>query len=99
SHFTRIEAKSGVLALATGEGAGLFGEAMVAMQNSAGATEGAYAVMADSISNNKNRIQQQFDNLASEIGQKLMPFIDAALNFTANTVMPALSEAAHTIFT
>ncbi|CAM0557094.1 hypothetical protein EHLJMEHL_02182 [Vreelandella titanicae] len=69
--FTNSEALNGALAL-TGNGAGRFAEKLDDMANSAGATEVAYAKMADTIENNNQRISNAFHSLLIAIGDPLL---------------------------
>lgn len=69
--FGGVEALNGVLTL-TGLGAESFSENITAMANSAGATEVAYAKMADTVENNNQRISNAFQSLLITIGDPLL---------------------------
>lgn len=69
--FTNSEALNGSLAL-TGNGAGRFAEKLDDMTNSAGATEVAYAKMADTVENNNQRIANAFHGTLIAIGEPLL---------------------------
>ncbi|WGI23626.1 phage tail tape measure protein [Halomonas alkaliantarctica] len=69
--FGGVEALNGVLTL-TGLGAESFSENITAMANSAGATEVAYAKMADTVENNNQRISNAFQSLLITIGNPLL---------------------------
>lgn len=69
--FSGSEALNGALGL-TGTGAQRFADNLDAMANSAGATEVAYAKMADTVENNNQRISNAFQSLLITIGDPLL---------------------------
>ncbi|WP_447044083.1 phage tail tape measure protein [Vreelandella sp. H-I2] len=69
--FSGSEALNGALGL-TGTGAERFADNLDAMANSAGATEDAYAKMADTVENNNQRISNAFESLLIAIGDPLL---------------------------
>ncbi|WP_301585022.1 phage tail tape measure protein [Halomonas alkaliantarctica] len=69
--FTSGEALNGVLAL-TGTNAERFADNLVAMENSAGATEAAFEKMADSVENGNQRIANAFTVMMVGIGEPLL---------------------------
>lgn len=69
--FSGSEALNGALGL-TGTGAQRFADNLDAMANSAGATEVAYAKMADTVENNNQRISNAFQSLLIAIGDPLL---------------------------
>lgn len=69
--FTNGEALNGVLAL-TGTNAERFADNLVAMENSAGATEAAFEKMAGSIENGNQRIANAFTVMMVGIGEPLL---------------------------
>ncbi|BBI51111.1 hypothetical protein HORIV_35320 [Vreelandella olivaria] len=69
--FSGSEALNGALGL-TGTGAQRFADNLDAMANSAGATEVAYAKMADTVENNNQRIANAFQSTLIAIGDPLL---------------------------
>lgn len=69
--FGRVEALGGVLTL-TGLGANQFSDNLDAMTNSAGATEAAFAKMADSVQFSNQRVVNALRGVAIEIGGPLL---------------------------
>lgn len=69
--FTSSEALNGVLAL-TGSNADRFAGNLDAMANSAGATEAAYAKMANTVENNNQRVVNAFQGILIAIGDPLL---------------------------
>ncbi|WP_394424742.1 phage tail tape measure protein [Vreelandella stevensii] len=69
--FTSSEGLNGALGL-TGTGAQRFADNLDAMANSAGATEVAYAKMADTVENNNQRIANAFQSTMIAIGTPLL---------------------------
>jgi TP901 family phage tail tape measure protein len=69
--FSGSEALNGALGL-TGTGAARFADNLDAMANSAGATEAAYAKMADTVENNNQRISNAFEGMLIALGDPLL---------------------------
>jgi len=92
--FGGVEALNGVLTL-TGLGAETFSENITAMANSAGATEVAYAKMADTVENNNQRISNAFQSLLITIGDPLLDefgVIQQAIAAIFNSIGASVSD-------
>jgi TP901 family phage tail tape measure protein len=74
---TEAVAAANVLA---GTGAAKFKAELDAQKGSAGATDKAFAEMEKSVSRQIERLKVNMQNLGIEIGQKVLPFINAALD-------------------
>lgn len=87
--FGSIEAGSGVLALTKNDGAALI-DVMGEMENSAGATEEAYAMMTGTVSFQMDSIKSAVNVLMIQIGNKLIPVIAKVADYFLTTLLPAL---------
>lgn len=85
--FGSVAALNSVLALTSKEGSKQFNQAMLEMQNSAGATEEAFTKMADTTSHDWQQTTQRIKNSAEKAGQNLLPLIEGILNFLTPIAM------------
>lgn len=78
-----IEALNGILGL-TGDNAKVAMVDLRQLENSAGASEGAYGKMADSFQNRFQLLKNNFANLAMKIGDALMPIANKIIDFLSS---------------
>ena len=95
--FGSIEAGNAILSL-TGQGAYLFSDALKEMENSAGATDRAYAMMSETASGSIDRIIARLQVASIEMGEKFIPIIeDTIVPLITDAFIPALEVAVDVI--
>lgn len=77
--FGSVEALNAVLAL-TKNGGAAFGEAIEAIENSAGATEKAFEKMSSTLGFRFNKLKIRFSNTMTEIGDAIAPLVNKILD-------------------
>jgi len=88
--FGSIEAGNAILQL-TGQGSSIFSDALKEMENSAGATDRAYAKMSETTSKSLDNIIARLQVAAVEMGEKFLPVIeDTLVPLITDTFIPAL---------
>lgn len=83
-YFSRIEAGNGALEL-SGNGFGLYQQALEGTTNAAGSTDEAYKTMSEGMEASLNRIKSSFEGLAIKLGTDFIPLI-------ADTLVPLIEE-------
>jgi len=58
------------------------------------AVQGDFANTSGSLANVQRRIGAQFENIAAQVGQALLPAVEAAANWIADVLIPVLRDAA-----
>ncbi len=97
--FGSIEAGNAILNL-TGQGAGIFNNALKEMENSAGATDRAYAKMSETAAASLDGINADLQAAAVEMGEKFLPIIqDTIVPLVTDTLIPTLEVAVDIIGT
>lgn len=91
--FGSVEAGQAALAL-TGKGTEAFANALGEMDESAGATDAAFAQMEQGLARNIEKINANIAALRIEIGEKLAPVAVALTDFILDTGIPALERFA-----
>jgi TP901 family phage tail tape measure protein len=91
--FGSIEAGSAVLALTKDDSAALVG-VMAEMDNSAGATDKAFATMSETTAFQLDKIKASVQVLMIQLGRKLIPVIQKVAEFFNRTLLPALERFA-----
>lgn len=78
--FGSVEAGSAALTLVKDGGAD-FNNVLAQMENSAGATEKAYDIMANTIEERFNRVKNKLSIAFTEVGEELMPEIEKIVDY------------------
>ncbi len=92
-YFGSVEAGNAILSL-TGQGAGIFNNALGEMDKSAGATEKAYQRMSETSSKSMDEIKASFQLMAVELGSKVLPVLnDTLVPLFQDTIIPAMEKA------
>jgi phage-related protein len=94
--FGSIEAGNAILSL-TGQGATIFNDALKEMENSAGATDRAYAMMSETASGSIDRIIARLQVAAVEMGEKFIPIVEDTIVLITDAFIPALEVAVDVI--
>jgi TP901 family phage tail tape measure protein len=94
--FGSVEAGAAALTL-TGQGTANFTGALDAMQNSAGATDAAYAQMDQGLGRSIDRIKASFEVLLDNVGAKLGPAFAVFADWI-NANMPQISDVVMRVF-
>lgn len=94
--FGSAEALSAGLILTSGDGAE-FSKILGDMQNSAGATDGAFSQMEQGIGPKIDKLKAQFAVLKLEVGEKLAPVVIALLSWLIATGIPAIQGFAESM--
>jgi TP901 family phage tail tape measure protein len=94
--FSSVEAGGAALTL-TGRGTQSFTDALTQMQNSAGATDAAYAQMDQGLGRTIDRIKASFQVLLTDVGERLAPAFQVFLDWV-NGNMPQISSVVLGVF-
>lgn len=96
--FGSVEASMAATALTSETGSLAFGNALAAMDNSAGATQAAFDTMDAGIQASWNRLKAGFATLSAEVGEKLGPMFKKGVDWVVDTGMPALRDGVMAAF-
>ena len=91
--FGSVEAGGAVLGL-TKDGAAAMIDVMGDMGASAGATDEAYATMADTMSFKFDQIKATVQTLMIQLGDKLMPVVETVVKYVQEHLAPAVADFA-----
>lgn len=90
-------AEAGKAAMTLWNNAEKLDQNIMAMGESAGATEEAYTKMHDTVSTKMASIKNHMANITAELGNKLMPIVNDVLEWVLNN-MPAIQEVMERVF-